>query len=162
MIDLSSPLISRISLQDYKDRGGQIAFPVGCSGLDDWLLDSIDPSLVLEQINKRGKLDLILMTSAAGTLNHSIFSKLPSEQSAAVTAKGPPQFLNVDPNTAAPSKTAPHLQLPSLAITLDERDVQMLSYQIFISVCGAASSPTLLQSLRAQLEVIIILSFLLH
>ena len=33
--------------QDYENKGGKIIVPVGCNGLEDWLLDSVDvPKLI--------------------------------------------------------------------------------------------------------------------
>lgn len=145
-------LLLRHALQEYKDKGGQIAFPVGCSGFDGWLMDALDVPLVLNQINKRGKLDLIVMCSAAGSLNNSILSRLPSNNS------------QEHPSSAAGGagggiegtsqrKSLPHLQIPSMAINIDEREMQMLAFQIFVSACGSKASPALLQTVRAQLEI---------
>ena len=138
-------------IQEYKDKGGQIAFPVGCSGFDEWLMDALDVPLVLNQINKRGKLDLILMCSAAGTLNHSILSRLPSDNTQEHPSAAGGGLGGVD--GASQRKSLPHLQLPSMAINIDERDIQMLAFQIFMSSSGSQSSPALLQTMRAQLEV---------
>jgi hypothetical protein len=115
-------------------------------------MDALDVPLVVDQINKRGKLDLILMCSAAGTLNHSILSRLPSEN-----AQERPSSANEGAGNgidgASQRKSLPHLQLPSMAINIDEREMQMLAFQIFLSACESKASPALLQTVRAQLEV---------
>jgi len=92
------------------------------------------------------------MCSAAGTLNNSILSRLPSDNaqehpsSAARGAGG-------EIDGTSQRKSLPHLQLPSMAINIDEREMQMLAFQIFLSACGSEASPALLQTVRAQLEV---------
>ncbi len=113
-------------------------------------MDALDVPLILAQINKRGKLDLILMTSAAGTLNHSILSRLPSDNTHEHSSFGGANDLD----GASQRKKLPHLQLPSMELLkIDERDMQMLAFQIFISSCGSKASPALLQTVRAQLEI---------
>jgi hypothetical protein len=112
-------------------------------------MDALEVPLVLNQINKRGKLDLILMCSAAGSLNHSILSRLPSDNA----AQDPSSVAGGGIDGALRKKSLPHLQLPSMAINIDERDMQMLAFQIFVSSCGNKASAALLQTVRAQLEV---------
>ncbi len=106
----------------------------------------------MTQINKRGKLDLILLTSASGTLNHSILSRLPSDNTQDLPSGGSAGG-GGGVNGATQRKSLPHLQLPSMNINIDERDMQMLAFQIFISSCGSKASPELLQTIRAQLEI---------
>ena len=140
-------------IQEYKDKGGQIAFPVGCQGFEDWLMDALEVPLVLEQINKRGKLDLIVMCSPSSTLNNSILSRLPSEK----TSGGDYNNSGVNGfggDGTQKRKALPHLQLPSMTINIDERDLQMTAFQIFLFSCPHASDD-LLQAMRSQLEVMI-------
>lgn len=142
-----------MNLQEYKAKGGQISFPVGCQGFEDWLMDALEVPLVLEQINKRGKLDLIVMCSPSSTLTNSILSHLPFDENAEGDRAGTPGGANgFGPDGTQQRKALPHLQLPSMTINIAERDLQMVTFQIFLFSCPTAS-PELLQGLRAQLEV---------
>lgn len=162
-------------MQDYENKGGKIIVPVGCNGLEDWLLDSVDVPKLIPLLRKGSGSEINVLQVCS---NKSTKSKTPKAKAQAkaynpfddnevptpvsvdeLMARRPGKADNPFVEGEAAEETGPvnehepKLDLPQLHTGMEEHQLKELAYTIFFGACGKRSNAEHVQVMRAQLEM---------
>lgn len=162
-------------LQDFEAKGGKVIVPVGCNGLEDWLLDNVEVPKLLPLLKKGPghEVNLLQVCSSKSTKAKTPKAKAQAkaynpfddtEEPTPVSvdelmARRPGKADNpfVEPEVAedasAVNEHEPKLDLPQLQTGMEEHQLKELAYTIFFGACGKRSNAEHVQVMRAQLEM---------
>ncbi|KAL3161403.1 hypothetical protein ABBQ32_010293 [Trebouxia sp. C0010 RCD-2024] len=162
-------------LQDFEAKGGKVVVPVGCNGLEDWLLDNVEVSKLMPLLKKGAghEINVLQICSTKSTKTKTPKAKAQSKAYNPFDDSEVPTPVSVDElMTRKPGKGAdnpfvdetaddaatvnenePKLDLPQLQTGMEEHQLKELAYTIFFGACGKRSNAEHVQVMRAQLEM---------
>ncbi|KAK9829741.1 hypothetical protein WJX72_007612 [[Myrmecia] bisecta] len=147
-------------LEDFQSRGGRLHIPIGCHGLEDWLMDAISVPDLLQKLSAGAKDITLLQVCKSKSTTPSqrnlqtngdppiiSMAELLSRSSGDVRGSGlPASAQEVDANE-------PVLDLPQLRTGLEEHQLKELAYTVFVGCCSQSGDADLLKVMQGQLEM---------
>ncbi|KAK9849667.1 hypothetical protein WJX84_003269 [Apatococcus fuscideae] len=154
-------------LEAHEAAGRTLHIPVGCTGSEPWLLDSLDVPALLALIRQGHPVQLSKLCKsgsgpsqpssarAASDVTSWTYANGPDAPPSAgsFTAGGPAQDSAEAGEAGASNANEPVLDLPSLETGLKEYELKDLAYTVFVGACGRGSHPELTRTVCNQLDM---------